>query len=264
MILALLLACPQDPPDNPQLNDRLAYAQAIGEDDPRAALALCDQIEDVSMHGECSMFAARAIAQQGGDGEAVCEALPTLAWREVCFFEIVDASGTRGENALKACQRTGAFKERCLAHALQREERNLMLRFGAGQEAELMAYIREQTGSYGLADITEEAIDVKIAARIMAQRVMSRSQGRPLSDIVFTRADCGTATDDACVEAYRILVTKAGRAVPRDCSPPMEVARIRALRLPTWSEDFQPLAERTWAHLCKRANTQQRPPDHGK
>lgn len=265
MSLLLLLGCLSAPPEVPEVVDARAYAAAIKESDPQKALALCQEITDASMHGECSMFAARQVAVAGGDAVAICDALAEQGWRQVCRFEVVDASGMRGEAAATACAGTGAFKERCLAHALQREERPISERFPAGQEAEMMAYIRERVSLYGLDGLTQEAIDEKMTARIVAERVMR--SGRPRGMLPMSRSYCGTATDAVCIEAYRIYVTKIGGPgkVPKECTIPMSPFKISALQLPTWTEEFQPLADEAWQQLCRRANTSQHHrPDHGK
>lgn len=171
MILSLLLGCLSPPPEDPALTDARAYADAIKEADPQRALALCGQITDVSMNGECTMFAARQIARSGGNATPICQGL-SQGWREVCLFEIVDSSGLRGEAAAIACKDTGGFKERCLAHALQREERPISEQFPPGREAEMMAHIRTRVTLYGLDGITEEAIDEKMTARIITERVL--------------------------------------------------------------------------------------------
>ena len=265
MILSLLLGCTTQPPEDPALLENRAYASAISEADPHRALSLCGEITDTSMNGECTMFAARQLAKSGGDAVAACDGLTDPGWKQVCLFEIVDASGMRGEAAAASCQRTGPFMERCLAHALQREERPISEGFPAGQEAEMMAHIRERVTLYGLDGITEEAIDEKMAARIIAERVLRA--GNPRGTLPMSRSLCGTASDAVCVEAYRIYVTKVGGPgrVPQDCTLPMDPHRVSALRLPIWTEEFQPLADVTWGQLCKRANTQQHHrPDHGK
>ena len=245
--------------------DARAYAAAIKETDPQKALALCQQITDTSMHGECTMFAARQVASSGGDATAICNGLVENGWRQVCRFEVVDASGMRGEAAASACAGTGPFKERCLAHALQREERPISERFPPGKEAEMMAHIRDRVSLYGLDGLTEEAIDEKMTARIITDRVLRA--GRPRGMMPMSRRHCGTATDAVCIEAYRIYVTKVGGPgkVPKECTIPMDPFKVSALQLPTWTEEFQPLADEAWLQICRRANTQQHHrPDHGK
>lgn len=264
-MLSLLLACTGEPPEDPAVTDNRLYTQAITEADPQQALVLCRQITEVSMHGECTMFAAKQVAQAKGNAVAICDELDDVGWQQVCLFEIVDASGMSGEEAVSACARTGSFQERCLAHALQREEMGISRNFPPGKEAEMMAHIRERVTLYGLDGLTEEAIDEKMAARIITERVLRA--GMPRGSVPMSLSLCGTATEAVCVEAYRIYVTKVGGPgrVPKDCSVPMNVERVRAVGLPTWVEEFQPLADQAWRHLCKRANTtQHHPPDHRK
>ena len=265
MNLFVLLGCLSPPPEVPEVVDARAYAAAIKETDPHQALALCQQITDPSMHGECGMFAARQLAEAGGDAVAICDSLTEQSWRQVCRFEVVDASGMRGEAAVVACTGTGAFMERCLAHALQREERPISERFPPGQEAEMMVYIRERVSLYGLDGLTQAAIDEKMPDRIIAERELRG--GRPRGMLPMSRSHCGTATDVVCIEAYRIYVTKIGGPgrVPKDCTTPMRPIKISALQLPTWTEEFQPLADAAWQQLCRRANTENHHrPDHGK
>ena len=129
----------------------------------------------------------------------------------------------------------------------------------------MMAHIRERVSLYGLDGLTQEAIDEKMAARIITERVLR--YGRPRGTMPMSRSLCGTATDAVCIEAYRIYLTKVGGQgkVPRECTTPMDPHKVSALGLPIWTEEFQPLADEAWRQICKRANTSQHHrPDHGK
>lgn len=250
----LALACETEPaPLDPRRQDQLLYQQALAASDPQAAVALCEQIQDLPTRGECVVFEAGELLKAGGDGYGACERLPHEGWQEVCFFEMVDAGKLRGEKAMRACQRTGAFLDRCLAHALQREESALARRYPAGQEQALQEHIR------GLTSSDEEPLDVTITGRIIAERFRRSRSTQP-----FHRAACGTADDDACAEAYRVVVLRAGGQgrAPDDCSMPMDVDRISAMGLPIWAEDAQDIADVVWGHLCRRANSRHiQPPD---
>lgn len=263
MVLGLLMAIACDteaPVVDPRLLDQQHYQQAMAETDPQRAVALCEQIEDVPLRGECVVFEAGELLRAGGDGYSACGRLENSDWQSVCYFEMVDAGKLRGERALRTCQRTGAFVERCLAHALQREENELSQQFPAGQEAELQAHIRGMLQRYGLGEHTEEKLDVTIAGRIIADRFR---RGPGLSE-PFERAACGSADDAACVEAYRVLVLRAGGQgrVPEDCEPPIQVEQVAAMGLPVWSADAQAIGDAVWLHLCRRQNSQHNaPPD---
>lgn len=256
----LALACETEPEEiDPRRQDQLLYQQALMSADPREAVALCEQIQDVPTRGECIVFEAGELLKAGGDGYGACARLEHEGWQAVCFFEMVDAGKLRGEQAMRACRRTGAFLERCLAHALQREESTLARRYPAGQEGDLQEHIRSMLRPYGLEEGSEESLDVTIAGRIIAERFRRSYGAQP-----FRRAACGTADDAACAEAYRVVVLRAGGQgkAPADCSMPMEAARISAMGLPTWTEDAQEIADAVWAHQCRRANSRHnQPPD---
>ncbi|MFT4975442.1 MAG: hypothetical protein ACI8S6_001329 [Myxococcota bacterium] len=259
IMLALLSGCAPEPPPDPRRQDQLLYQQALQSSDPRAAVALCEQISDLPTRGECVVFEAGELLKAGGDGYGACDRLEHTGWQAVCFFEMVDAGKLRGEPALRACRRAGAFLERCLAHALQREENILARRYPAGTEAELQAHIVGLLRPYGLAESSEESLDVTITGRIVAER-FRRSYGQQ----PFTRTACGTADDAACAEAYRVVVIRAGGQgrAPSDCTLPMSRDRISALSLPVWTDDTQDIADVVWAHQCRRANGRHnQPPD---
>lgn len=134
MLWLLGLACQTGSPSvDSRLLDRSLYQQALREPDPERAIALCEQISDRPLRGECVVFEAGEYLQAGGDGYSACRRLEDDSWQAVCIFEMVDAGKLRGEEALRVCKDTGPFIERCLAHALQREENALARQFPAGQ-----------------------------------------------------------------------------------------------------------------------------------
>ena len=257
-----LLACEPRTPEaaQPLLADQARYRAALAAADPVEAVRLCGEIGDDRLRRECLVFEAGDLRRAGGDAQRVCAGLDTPEWQAVCFFELVDRGGLRGEAALAACQQTGAFQQRCVAHALQREERALAQQFPPGQEAAMAAHIQALVARYSLEDAEEEALDVVMVGRLIAERKRQRAPQAP-----FSRADCGSASDVACAEAYRALVLRAGGEgkAPEDCALPMDPARVAALGLPVWTAELQPLADTVWAQLCRRQRTpSHRPPDY--
>jgi hypothetical protein len=254
------LACQLGPAlEEPRLQDQSLYQQALRETDPERAIALCEQISDLPLRGECVVFEAGEYLKAGGDGSSACLRLGDANWQAVCLFEMVDAGKLRGEEALRMCKDTGPFIERCLAHALQREENALARQFPAGQEGALQAHIGDLLKTYGLDAISEEPIDAIITGRIIADRF--RRSGR---DRLFSLAVCGTANEVACVEAYRVVVMTGGRdaRAPSDCTPPIDRDQVSALGFPVWEDDAQGIADQVWAHQCRRARGRHKvPPD---
>jgi len=255
----VLLACDTEPEVDPRRRDQLLYQQALAAADPREAVALCEQIQDLPTRGECVVFEAGELMKAGGDGHGACARLENVGWQQVCFFEMVDAGKLKGERAMVACRRTGPFLERCLAHALQREENILARQYPAGQEGALQEHIRGLLAPYGLANSSEEALDVTITGRIVAERFRRTSGRSP-----FPRAACGTADDAACAEAYRVVVLRGGGQgkAPPSCELPIARASIAAMGLPVWADDAQDIADVVWAHQCRRVyGNHNQPPD---
>lgn len=253
-----LWGCGEEAPPDPGAVDRDAYTRsaALLDSDPAAAGALCQQISDPVLEGECGTFAAKAMAKRKLDPLPLCEALRHSGWREVCLFESVDGAGLYGERAIQACQRTGGFRQRCLSHSLARETDRQWREVPLGKEAEFVTWIEAKMPEYGL-DTSVENIPRDFLAKRIARRLSSTGQsGR------FSRAACGSAPADTCTEVYRFRVRHLFRQQDMRalCAEPVTRERVEAAGLPGWEDDFADSAPEMWRRLCRELTGGGRPP----
>jgi hypothetical protein len=242
--------------------DRQAYAASASllATDPAAAAGKCAEISDTVLAGDCATFAAKAMAKRKLDPLPVCESIRHTGWQQVCFFECVDAAGLFGDQAVKACDRAGGFRQRCLSHALGREADREWRTVAAGQEPAFLAWLDEKMPAYGL-DTTVENIPRDFLAKRIAQRVAAESQGggRPRR---FSRADCGDIPRETCNEVYRFYVRKLFRQQDMRalCSQSLVRETIEAAGLPGWEDDFAEDAPEMWLRLCRELKGGGKPP----
>ena len=262
LLVSLLLAgCPSDAPPDAATLDRHAYAASAGllDTDPAAGAAKCAEISDTVLAGDCATFAAKAMAKRKLDPLPVCEVVRHTGWQQVCFFESVDAAGLFGDVAIKACDRAGGFRQRCLSHALGRETDREWRTVAAGQEPEFVAWIEARLPAYGL-DTKVENIPRDFLARRISDRIRAQAGGP--SARRFARSDCGAAPADTCAEAYRFFVRKRFRQqdLGAICVQPMTREAVEAAGLPGWEDDFADVAPDIWRRLCKELKGGGRPP----
>ena len=244
-MLLLLIACSGTGTDP----DRRAYTESLRllAEDSSAAARACVPIVDPVLHGECSLFAAAAEARSGTDGLATCAGIEHPAWRSACFFEIAEAKQLRGEEARTACAQAGTFRERCLAHALNRDGADAAAAVpdAAGMERVLAGRAR----ALGLAGSTAE----DAARDVVAQHLSGEWRARGDTGQTFRRTDCGTASAATCAKTYR-LVVKGAAGTPRPDAPCTSGATLEAVAaagLPVWDEDLDAIAGGVWAGICR-------------
>ena len=263
MIFFVLLCCGNSESTSAsRLSDRDIYLKAAKETDSMAAADLCVQIEQRDLQGECLLFAAQLAVQQRRDGLAICDRSATMAWKQACWFDVVDSAGLTGQRAINICRQTGKFKSRCLYHALQREETSLMRRFSLGQEDALQQEILSRMQSLQIEELQEDPISETLVSRIVARRYLQSRKKNP--DLRFNTTFCGVASKANCIEAYRFSIKMAGQGkLPEDCTLPMDDRRLIEANLPLWEESFSLSAQSAWKNLCSRqTNRNQKTSDH--
>ena len=132
----------------------------------------CQSIQNESMRGECIWYAAQKAITQGVDPFPICEQSPTLLWKHACVFEVADRNSVTGEKALIWCKQAGDFYRRCMYHAIQREETQLMKQYPFGKERELISEIQRRLSDVG--EIKEDPLSQTLTARILAKRFVSK------------------------------------------------------------------------------------------
>lgn len=257
----LLAGCPSEAPPDAVTLDRQAYAASAGllASDPAAAAAKCAEISDTVLAGDCATFAAKAMAKRKLDPLPVCAGIRHTGWQQVCYFECVDAAGLYGDTAVKACDRAGGFRQRCLSHALGREADREWRTVPAGQEAAFLAWLDQRMPAYGL-DTSVENIPRDFLAKRIAQRVAAGSQ--PGAPRRFSRADCGDIPAETCKEVYRFYVRKLFRQQDMRalCSQSLVRETVEAAGLPGWEDDFAEHAPEMWVRLCRELKGGGKPP----
>lgn len=260
-VWAGLAGCPSEAPVDPATADRKAYSAsaALLKADPAAAAGKCSEIGDAVLAGECATFAAKAMARRKLDALAVCATIQQQGWRQVCYFESVDAGGFHGEKAIRACQHTAGFRQRCLSHALARETDLEWRIVEAGREQAFLDWIGERMTRYGLDDKVEN-----IPRDFLARRIALRlaEEERTQKGRRFARADCGPASDDTCREVYRFYVRKLFRQqnMAMICSQPLTREAVERAGLPAWEDDFAEDAPEMWRRLCRELTGGGKPP----
>ena len=258
----LLLSCAlNDTPPPQAIVDQNAYLKAVEAKRPESSLAICSQISDERLRGECVLFAAKAQAMQKRPALAFCNQAPTISWQSACAFEVSDMAGLTGKEADKACQMAGEFQSRCMYHALQREESSLNQAYPLGQEKDLMYAILSRMESLNAKMIEGDPLHITLTARIISRRFQAAWISD--KDLTFDRSICGTASPDVCTEAYRLTVKMLSHnRPPEPCQTPMSAEIVAQSGLPLWSPEFEVWAQEAWANVCRRATGSHRPPDH--
>lgn len=250
-----LSGCPAEDAEGPSDRERYQDSATLSATDPAAAAAMCVDIGDMALRGECTVFAVRALGKIKGDTDAVCATLQGAAdpwWHELCVFEAVDASGRSGDEAISRCAHSGQFLERCLAHALGREaSRELRASYPPGTEADFMAWAQQRMEHYGLVGLTRQPLAQEYTARALADR--ARDASPPGSWVPWSLARCGGLPEPVCEEGYRKYLRMARG--PRDgasiCGGDLTAETVAAAGLPAWEPDVEGLALGVWGKLCK-------------
>ena len=119
----------------------------------------------------------------------ICRQTPEL-WKQY-IFEVADRNSVTGEQAQIWCKQAGDFYQRCMYHAIQREETSLMKQFPLGKERELIAEIQKRLSDVG--EIKTDPLSQTLPARILAKRFVSKWQKN--KSLQFSKEHCGTADE---------------------------------------------------------------------
>ena len=234
------------------------------------ALSLCSQIQDVELKGECVWFAAKTQTERNNRAPQpervrqafeLCKQAPTSGWMEVCRFDVIDVTGITGEIADQACALTGEFQERCMIHALLREEESLARRYPKGKELAMMEGILLRMTNIGLGELSDEPIHETLTARVVARRFEAGWRSSPR--LRFSVDQCGELPQDVCIDAYRIAIKQIGRGrLPKSCRLPMKVEQVLEVGLPGWVSNMDEILQPAWKSLCHATYGPQKAPDY--
>ncbi len=234
------------------------------------ALQECIKIEDPELNGECVWFVTKSNTERNArmpQPERVrqafqhCEQAPTEGWKTVCRFDAIDVTGVTGQVADSACAQTGEFQERCMIHALLREEDQLSAKYPKGKEVAMMKSIQQRMQNLGLDQVSKEPIHETLTARVVARRF--ESAWRNNRQYKFSQRECGELPEEICVDAYRISIKQIGKGrLPKPCALPMSTVNVTAAGLPIWSEELQDGVQKAWKSLCHATFGPQKAPDY--
>lgn len=268
--LFLMFACTQSSvqPSQDWL-DQQSYLSA-SQQPVEQALKTCATIQNQELQGECVWFAAKKYIETTSRRPTpekmpialqFCAQAPTEEWQQVCYFDILDGIGISGQEADRTCPMTGEFAERCMIHALLREEETLSKRYPKGQEVSMMNAIQSRMNNLGLQKVSEEPIHETLTARVVARRFESGWRNNP--SMPFSKDDCGELPDAICVDAYRIAIKQIGRGtLPNPCVHPMSIESVRSVGLPIWHTDLDDSVQTAWKSLCHATYGPQKAPDY--
>ena len=270
LIVYLTMACQQPPTVmSPEWEDQQKYLQASTLPTTQA-LQRCQEIQDEELLGECVWFVTKANTERNNrlpQPERIrqafeqCALSPTDGWKTVCRFDAIDVTGVTGQVADAACAQTGEFQERCMIHALLREEDQLAARFPKGKELEMMNSIEQRMNNIGLTELSEEPIHKTLTARVVARRF--ETAWRNNRQYPFSLSECGQLPEAICIDAYRISIKQIGKGrLPKPCALPMTVETVAAAGLPVWHMDLQESVQSAWKSLCHATYGPQKAPDY--
>ena len=267
---SILFACaPQIDSMSVEWTDQQAYLQASTLP-IQQAIQTCQTIQDIELNGECVWFVTKSHTERNArlpQPERVrqafqyCEQSPTEGWKTVCRFDVIDVTGVTGEVADTACSQTGEFQERCMIHALLREEDQLAARFPKGKEVAMMDSIEQRMLKLGLDEVSSEPIHQTLTARVVARRF--ESAWRNNRQYPFSLRECGGLPESICVDAYRIAIKQIGKGLlPKPCTVPMSIETVAGVGLPVWSDGLNTAVQSAWKSLCHATYGPQKSPDY--
>lgn len=173
-----------------------------------------------------------------------CQAMARGPWRDECHFLVVDASAATGEDARRWCAEAGAFRTRCLGHALNREADALLAGFSRGEEAAALDALVVLTRAWVRGGEAEGK-----ARRLLVDHLAQRDPGAPLSVAI-----CGSASAELCRDVYiervRKGATDGGASWRAACGRAVSLERAAATGQPTWTPALDPVAQDAWRELC--------------
>lgn len=240
--------------------DQQAYLDAMALP-MEHAVSKCKEIVEEELQGECIWFLAKAHASKNRNALTLCSQEPSEKWRQVCIFDTTDMMGLVGEQADTACASTGEFQERCMIHAILREEDMYSAKYPAGTEQDMLLAIHSRMESLGVTKMSEEPIDTLLTARVLARRFEAGWRSQP--QLEFSSANCGQVSREVCVDAYRIAIKQIGKGVlPNPCVYPMPKENVQQSKLPVWHTELDADIQVAWKSLCHASYGQQKPPDY--
>ena len=270
LFVYLTLACQQPPTVmSSGWQDQQNYLEASTLPTTQA-LQKCQEIQDEELLGECVWFVTKANTERNNrlpQPERIrqafeqCELSPTEGWQTVCRFDAIDVTGATGELADAACAQTGEFQERCMIHALLREEDQLAARFPKGKELDMMNSIEQRMKKIGLTEVSEEPIHKTLTARVVARRFETAWKNN--RQYPFSLNECGQLPEEICIDAYRISIKQIGKGrLPKPCTLPMNPQTVAAAGLPVWHDALQESVQSAWKSLCHATYGPQKAPDY--
>jgi hypothetical protein len=229
-------------------NDRPNYLRAISMTPGEEAEALCLELKNGLLRGECQAYNAEGVAATGDQAlvSRLCGSIEAPVWREECFFLTTDRLDLTGDGAVEACANAGRYRGNCVGHAIGREMKGIERRFGkVGQETMLYDAILKTVSRYkpGAPPAQRKVTADSLMARILASR---------WNEAPFDKALCGKATDALCARAYRTNLDAAPPQIAIEglCDRPVTLQEAEAIGARTWTPDSEELARVAWAQLC--------------
>lgn len=268
-LLAGLWGCAQDAE-----KDRARYQRALATTDPASATAICAEIVDPDLRGECLVGIARVAAGAGAaeTAWAACDAIGAVAtqtpsrqarpggarpgetgplqagpWREECVFAVVDALEMVGPEAWRACAAAGRYRQPCVGHAVTRaiaSWTDLPLEIGqeAALELEIRRRVRRLSPPMGRGPVQTPIVTGTV------RKIAQRWEGR-----TFDAAECGVATEERCAHAYGETMPTHMPEVDRGaiCGRALNVEGVQAAGGAPWIPGSEAVVLRAWSDLCR-------------
>ena len=250
MVVSILcIGCGMNHDSTPFATDGTHYIQAIEAASIPEQIEQCREIASPTLQGECLLYTAGDAARLGEPAEYLCESITHPGWQQACFFEISDAAGLVGDEAITACKKAPDLQDRCLSHAIVRHAGRVADRFQLGEESQFIDWIHEQADLYGLKDYQ------RVVSDVVAQHISSRACSDDTDGVCppFSTSACGEVSADLCQQAYRITARSAARkqSLGPLCASPITRVRIQNANLPAWQPDYARPAIEVWEQICR-------------
>jgi len=242
-LLLLAAACSQEP--STTATDRSAYQDALAGD-----VSACSRIRAPVLAAECTTFLAAAQAASDHTvALATCATVQLPMWRDECGFLVCDTAEVTVAQARTCCVDAGRYQNRCTGHAVSRSVYRTLATFSPGEEAAAWQAAR----SVSIDALGPPGADR--AADLFVRFLVDRSNGATL-----TAADCGTAPEALCADAYAELVVDVAKEHNHDparfvrsaCARTVTVERATGLGLPGWEPAVDPAVQQAFQKMCAR------------
>lgn len=245
--LVIVVACATEPRPATRADgaDQRAYTRAAQGD-----ADACEEISDPRLSGECLAFSARARAPADlADAQAACARIADPLWRDECRFLVCDAAEVSAADARHCCAGGGRYETRCIGHAVSREVYGVLERFPPGDEDSAWAAARQAS----VAALGPAGADR--AADLFVRFIVDRT-----TESWLHTADCGTAPEALCADAYAELVKRVADSQERDpvafvrsaCARTVGVDRATDLGLPGWDPPLDAAVQAAFSRMCDR------------